>query len=47
LFGVGKLIKDSETKVIVEMEDGYQFRIDTKGSEQKVRGLKWRSKRQI
>jgi predicted phage terminase large subunit-like protein len=27
------------------MKDGYQFRIDAKGSEQKVRGLKWRNKR--
>ncbi len=45
LFGVSKLLKDSETKIIVEMEDGWQFRVETKGSEQKVRGLKWRSRR--
>jgi len=45
LFGIGKLVKDTETKIIIEMQDGYQFRIETKGSEQKVRGLKWRNKR--
>lgn len=45
LFGVSGFIKDSETDIIVEMDDGYQFRIIAKGSEQKVRGLKWRHKR--
>jgi predicted phage terminase large subunit-like protein len=45
LFGVARLIKDTETDVIVEMDDGHQFRIIAKGSEQKVRGLKWRSLR--
>lgn len=41
LFGVKKLTKDTETDIIVQMEDGYKFRILAKGSEQKVRGLKW------
>ncbi len=41
LFGVKGFSKDTETDVIVRMEDGYQFRIIAKGSEQKVRGLKW------
>ena len=52
LFGVkrdhhGKVlfIKESESDLIVELEDGHQFRIMAKGSEQKVRGLKWGSKR--
>jgi len=45
LFGVSKFIKDAETNLIVQMGDGYQFRIIAKGSEQKVRGLKWRNKR--
>jgi len=45
LFGKITFIKDAETNLIVEMEDGYQFRIIAKGSEQKVRGLKWRNKR--
>lgn len=41
LFGVKKFTKDTETDIIVQMDDGYQFRIIAKGSEQKVRGLKW------
>lgn len=45
LFGISHFVKDSETDVIVEFDDGYQFRIIAKGSEQKVRGLKWRNKR--
>lgn len=45
LFGVRKLIKDSQTDVIVEMTDRHQFRIVAKGSEQKLRGMKWRGKR--
>lgn len=44
-FGIRKIIKDAQTDLIVEMEDGHQFRIIAKGSEQKVRGLKWRGKR--
>jgi len=52
LFGIAKdeknrvkFIKDSETDIIVAFEDGAQFRVMAKGSEQKVRGLKWGSKR--
>lgn len=45
LFGIKKFIKLAETDVIVEMDDGHQFRIITKGAEQKLRGLKWRNKR--
>ena len=41
LFGVGKFIKYTENDIIVEMDDGYQFRILAKGSEQSLRGLKW------
>jgi len=44
-FGVGRMLKDSERELVCEMNDGYQFRIVAKGSEQKVRGLKWRGKR--
>lgn len=39
--GKVKFIKDSETDIIVEFDDGYQFRIIAKGSEQKVRGTTW------
>jgi predicted phage terminase large subunit-like protein len=45
LFGIGKFIKLSETDIIVEMTDGYRFRIMAKGAEQKLRGLKWDGKR--
>jgi len=45
LFGVERIIKDSETDIIVQFEDKQQFRILAKGSEQKLRGLKWRNKR--
>jgi predicted phage terminase large subunit-like protein len=45
LFGVSKLIKDTEDDLICEMEDGHQFRVQAKGAEQKVRGLKWKAKR--
>jgi predicted phage terminase large subunit-like protein len=45
LFGVKGFIKDSQTDIIVEFEDGEQFRIIVRGAEQRVRGLKWNSKR--
>jgi len=45
LFGVEKLEKDQETDIIIRMTDGHRFRIQAKGSEQKVRGLKWRNQR--
>lgn len=45
LFGVKKFIKLSETDIIVEMSDGYRFRIIAKGAEQKLRGLKWDGQR--
>lgn len=35
------LLKDSETDIIVEFEDGYTFRIVCRGAGQRVRGLKW------
>lgn len=41
LFGIKKFVRDTEADIIVQMDDGYQFRILAKGSEQKVRGLKW------
>ena len=43
--GVPLLITDRENDIIVEMEDGHQFRIMALGSEQKVRGLLWNGKR--
>ena len=44
-FGVYKVVKDAQTEVITQMHDGWQFRILAKGSEQKLRGLKWRGRR--
>ncbi len=44
-FGVKKLLKDTEANIVVLFNDGQRFRIQAKGSEQKVRGLKWRNKR--
>lgn len=44
-FGVQKVLKDTETNIVVQFDNGELFRIQAKGSEQKVRGLKWRGKR--
>ena len=44
-FGVKKLLKETETNVICLFNDGQKFRIQAKGSEQKVRGLKWLGRR--
>ena len=45
LFNVHKVVKDTESDLIVSFTDGHEFRIMAKGSEQKVRGIKWRNKR--
>lgn len=45
LFGVKRIIKDAITDIVVEMDDGHQFRIQALGAEQKVRGRKWRNYR--
>lgn len=45
LFGVKGLIKDSQTDIIVEFDDGEQFRVLVRGAEQRVRGLKWDQRR--
>jgi predicted phage terminase large subunit-like protein len=45
LFKIKEFEKDTEDDVIVTCEDGHQFRISAKGSEQKLRGLKWNNKR--
>ncbi len=43
--GKVKFIKDSESDIIVEFEDGQKFRIIAKGAEQKLRGLIWNGTR--
>jgi len=41
LFGVTGISKDTGSDFIVDFEDGFQARVMAKGSNQKVRGLKW------
>jgi predicted phage terminase large subunit-like protein len=45
LFKIQEFLKDTEDDVIVKCVDGHEFRISAKGSEQKMRGLKWKNKR--
>ncbi len=45
LFGIARIVKDTQTELIVQMDDGHRWRIIAKGSEQKVRGLLWHGKR--
>lgn len=45
LFKIKEFIKETEDDVICACEDGHLFRISAKGSEQKVRGLKWNNLR--
>jgi len=46
LFQVKKLVKDSETDIIVELgPDGHKFRIQARAAQTSLRGLKWRGKR--
>jgi len=44
-YKIKELVKDTETNIICLMNDGHEFRIQAKGSEQKVRGIKWLNKR--
>lgn len=44
-FRIAALTKDTETDMIVRFEDGHEAKILAKGSEQKLRGLKWAGKR--
>lgn len=44
-FGIKGLIIDSQTLIVCELNDGYKFRVQVRGAEQKVRGLKWRGRR--
>ncbi len=43
--GMVQFEKDTETDIIVEMEDGHKFRVIAKGAEQKLRGLLWNGSR--
>ena len=44
-FAVKRFVKESVTDIIVEMYDGWKFRITAQGAEQKVRGKKWGNQR--
>ena len=45
LFPIRRFVKNTENDIVVQMEDGYMFRILAKGSEQSLRGLKWNGMR--
>lgn len=45
VYEIKGLTKDTETDFIIEFHDGKQARVIAKGSEQKMRGLKWNGKR--
>jgi len=45
LFKIKEFEKDTEDDCIVTFEDGHQIRLTAKGSEQKLRGLKWKNRR--
>lgn len=45
LFEIKDFEKDTEDDVIVICNDGHKFRLTARGSEQKMRGLKWDNKR--
>ena len=44
-FKIKGFLVDQKTDIIVECEDGYQFRFVARGAEQKIRGRKWHGKR--
>lgn len=44
-FGIDKILKDRETEFVAQFTDGERFRVVAKGSEQKMRGIKWRNTR--
>ena len=43
--GIVEFVKETESDIIVEMDDGHKFRVIAKGSEQKLRGLLWNGSR--
>lgn len=44
-FGVKKFLRTATTDIIVEMRDGWRFRILARGAEQRIRGRLWKGKR--
>lgn len=45
VFGFKRMIKDSESEIVGEFNDGSKFRVIAKGANQRMRGLKWERKR--
>lgn len=44
-FKIKDFLTDQRTDIIIECQDGHQFRIIARGAEQKIRGRKWRGRR--
>lgn len=44
-FGVKRFLTDAKGEIIVQCDDGYEFRILARGVEQRVRGIKWNGRR--
>ncbi len=44
-FGIKRFLRTATTDIIVEMNDGYRFRILARGAEQRIRGRLWKGKR--
>lgn len=44
-FRIGEFLTDQKTDIIVQCQDGYQFRLIARGGEQKIRGKKWHGSR--
>jgi predicted phage terminase large subunit-like protein len=44
-FGFRRFLKEAESEIIIEFADGYLVRFLARGSEQRLRGMKWRGKR--
>jgi len=44
-FGIVGFESDAKTEIIVVCDDGHRFRINARGSEQKIRGALWNGKR--
>jgi predicted phage terminase large subunit-like protein len=45
MFGVGELVKDTDSDFIIQFDDGKKCRVIAKGSGQSLRGVKWDGKR--
>lgn len=44
-FGISEIERDSQTDLIVRMDDGHRWRVLARGAEQKIRGKMWNGKR--